>query len=814
MLLSYAWLCEFLPEPIPIDELCSVLTDLGLEVDGVRRIGHRPDPAQGLVLGQVVAVSPHPKADRLRIAMVDVGEEAPRQIVCGAPNLAVHQKVVVALPGTSLHRDGGDPLLIQSAVLRGVESHGMLCSANEAGLGEDRSGIMVLDAHADAQADAHPLGTAMSHLFPGHPGEWQIEVGLTPNRSDAMSHFGAARDVAARLGLVLSKPQKALLMASNNPQKASSVQVSIEQPDDCSRLAGCVVRGIRPGPSPDWMQERLKLCGARPVNLIVDVTNYIQYELGQPLHAYDLRQIKGGEVRVRTAQAGERITLLNQKEYTLKPHHLLITNAHEPMGVAGVMGGLNDSIAPDTTDIFLESAHFNPKSIRRTARELGLKSDASWRFERGTDPDGVQTALERAVFLLESYGGGTAEHMVSAQGTPVPQAHIHLRFQALDTMAGCKIPRSELRDILERLDFQVGYEHGEGMELTAPRYRTDVTREVDVLEEILRVYGLNRLPSPPQLRYVPAPNKHSNHAHKLRDSVAQMLAVSGFHETMSLSFISDAELEFLPAYKPFALRVMNPVNELYPVLRPSLLFSCLNNARHNHNRQQYTYNFFEWGKTYLVSHNTRTESDQLGLLMSGSASPESWYTESKKIDLPLLHAHVQRIFLACGIEPQQAEQGTHPCLTHRQLQYTWQGRPFAYLGEVDPSITKHYDLKQPVWFATLEWTPMMAQVGQRKPFREWSRFPLVRRDLALLVNKSVRYATLRALAFQSAGPLLREVNLFDRYEGERMASDLRSYALSFMFRDDHATLTDERVEAAMSQIIAIFAEATGAKVRR
>jgi len=810
MLLSYSWLCEFLPKPIAVDELCAILTDLGLEVDAVRQLGQRPDPAQGLVLGKVVNVAPHPKADRLRIALVDVGEDAPRQIVCGAPNLALHQKVVVALPGTMLHRPGADPLLIQRASLRGVDSFGMLCSAHEAGLGDDTSGIMVLDSQTHNQ----PVGSSMALLFPGQPGEWQIEVGLTPNRSDAMSHFGAARDVAARLGLHLSKPQQKLPAASSAKQTSPSVQVFIEQGDGCSHLAGCVVRGIRTGPSPDWMQERLKMCGARPVNLIVDVTNYIQYELGQPLHAYDLRQIKGGEVRVRTARNGERITLLNQKEYTLKPHHLLITNAHEPMGVAGVMGGLNDSIAPDTTDIFLESAHFNPKSIRRTARELGIKSDASWRFERGTDPDGVQMALERAVFLLGSCGGGQAESMVEAYGTPIPEVHIHLQFHTLDTMAGCKIPRGELRGILERLDFKIGYEHAEGMELTAPRYRTDVTREVDVLEEILRVYGLNRLPSPPQLRYAPSTSKPGEHTHKLRDSVARMLADSGFHETMSLSFISDAELEFLPAYKPYALRVLNPVNELYPVLRPSLLFSCLNNARHNHNRQQYNPIFFEWGKTYLVANNTRTETDQLALLMSGLATPESWYADSKKIDLPLLHAHVQRIFQSCGIEAQQPQQGTHPCLTHRQLQYAWQGRPFAYLGEVNPGITKHYDLKQPVWFATIEWAPLMAQVGQRKQFREWSRFPLVRRDLALLVNRSVRYSTLRELAFKSAAPLLREVNLFDRYEGDRIAPELRSYALSFLFRDDQATLTDEKVEEAMTQIIAIFAEVTGAEVRR
>ena len=810
MLLSYSWLCEFLPQPIPVDELCAVLTDLGLEVDGVRRVGHRPEPAPGLVLGKVIEVSPHPKADRLRIARVDVGEEVPRQIVCGAPNLALHQKVVVALPGTSLHREGADPLLIQSAVLRGVESHGMLCSANEAGLGEDRSGIMVLEEHADA----HPLGTALSHLFPGHPGEWQIEVGLTPNRSDAMSHFGAARDVAARLALGVNLPQRISLSPPGRPQAAPAIQVFIDEPAGCSHFAGCVVRGIRTGPSPDWMQERLKLCGARPVNLIVDVTNYIQYELGQPLHAYDLRQIKGGQVRVRTAKEGERITLLNQKEYRLKPHHLLITHALEPMGVAGVMGGLHDSIAADTTDIFLECAHFNPRGIRRTARELGIKSDASWRFERGTDPDGVQTALERAVFLLESCGGGQPEGLVETFGTPVPQARIHLQYHTLDTMAGCKIPRNELRGILERLDFRIGYEHTDGMELTAPRYRTDVTREVDVLEEILRVYGLNNLPSPGQVRYAPSARSNTDTAQRLRDTVSGMLADSGFHETMSLSFISDAELEFLPAYKPYALRVLNPVNELYPVLRPSLLFSCLNNARHNHNRQQYNPMFFEWGKTYLVTNNTRTETDQLALFMSGTAAPESWYSAPRLVDLPLLHAHVRRIFQGCGLIAPEAEPGTHPCLTHRQLQYTHRGRPFAYLGEVNPAIVRHYDLRQPVWFATLEWGPLMSQPGNRGQFREWSRFPMVRRDLALLVNRSVRYATLRDLAFQTIGPLLREVNLFDRYEGDRIAPTLRSYALSFLFRDDHATLTDERVEAAMSQIITIFAQATGAEVRR
>lgn len=803
MKISYNWLLQYLDQPVEINTLCEALTEIGLEVDGTEPLGQSAEKLAGLVVGEVLSCEQHPNADRLRCTIVTTDGNNRLPIVCGAPNVAAGQKVVVAPVGTTLYPVAGEAFTIKKAKIRGEASEGMLCAEDEIGIGQSHAGIIVLPVDA-------VVGTSIASIF-GSTADVQIEIGLTPNRTDAISHYGVARDVAAHLQIGRKFP---LLHEPSHTAIQHAINIQIDAPAACSRFAGICLSGVKLGPSPDWLQERLKSIGSKPINNVVDVTNFVMFELGQPLHAYDLRKIKGNRIIVRQAGEGEHITLLDKKEYTLQSANLLVCNAEEAMGVAGVMGGLNDSIAADTTDIFIESAHFDAATIRKSSRLLGIKSDASYRFERGVDPDMVLPALQRAVnLILEVAGGAVSSPLSDVACTVAVPKRMHLLYGNFDRIIGKKIKREEIRDILRRLDFVLEYEHAEGVQVVAPNYRVDVTREIDVIEEVLRIHGLNKIPLGAAVHYHTAYPKRTN-KNEWQQRIANQLASNGYHECMSLSFISQSELALEPAFVGREIRVLNPVNEQVPVLRPSLLFSGLQNISYNLNRRQLNLHLFEFGKVYLRTNRARTEQEQLALFVTGNQSGESWYESGRKSDFYHLHAEIRRILERMGLaDVVQASAGSHPCLTD-QLQYNLNGKAVIYLGKVKQSITRHYDIKQEVWYATLEWAALMRETDKPTRFKELPKFPAMRRDLALVIGSDVAYVQLENIAKETAGGLLKEVNLFDVYEGDKMGAGKRSYALSFVFLDEEKTLTDEQADKVMQKLMHNFEKSLGATVRQ
>lgn len=803
MKISYNWLMEYLAAPVAPEILSAGLTEIGLEVDAMEPMGIDKARLAGLLVGEVLRCEKHPDADKLKCTVVTTDGSNRLEIVCGAPNVAAGQKVVIAPVGTTLYPLGGEPFKIKKAKIRGALSEGMLCAEDEIGLGDNHDGIMLLPADT-------PVGTPLSSLYGGET-DYQIEIGLTPNRTDAISHYGVARDIAAYLRIdrrfpVLTEPEAV--------REDQDMAIKIEAVAACSRLAGICISGLQIAPSPSWLQQRLLSIGHKPINNVVDITNFVMFELGQPLHAYDMRKVTGNTIITRRAKAGEKIVLLDKKTYTLTPDNLLICNAEEPMGVAGVMGGLHDSIGSDTTDIFIESAHFDPSVIRKSSRLLGIKSDASYRFERGTDPDILLTALQRATnLILEIAGGNVSSKLIDVSSTvPVPK-RLHLQYSNFDKVIGKKLKRDEIKDILRRLDFVLVYDYSEGLEVIAPNYRVDVTREIDVIEEVLRIHGLNNIPLGAPIHYNAAfPKRHNKNEWQQR--ISNLLVGNGYAEAMSLSFVSNEELALLPVLIGKEIRVLNPVNEQVPVLRPSMLFNGLQNISHNINRRQLDLHLFEFGRIYFKHNKARTEQDQLALFITGAQQGESWYAPRQKSDFPHLHGQVQQLLQRLGISNKlSCETGSHPALLN-QLQYTANGKTVANLGQVKPNLTKHYDIKQVVWFATFDWQQLLRLSGEAMRFSELARFPTIRRDLALVIDPNVHYQALEDLARKTAGRLLKEVNLFDVYEGEKLEKGKRSYAMSFIFGAEEKTLTDAEVDAEMQKLISNFELSLGATVRQ
>ena len=803
MKISYNWLMEYLAAPVAPEILSAGLTEIGLEVDAMEPMGIDKARLAGLLVGEVLRCEKHPDADKLKCTVVTTDGNNRLEIVCGAPNVAAGQKVVVAPVGTTLYPLGGEPFKIKKAKIRGALSECMLCAEDEIGLGDNHDGIMLLPADT-------PVGTPLSSLYGGET-DYQIEIGLTPNRTDAISHYGVARDIAAYLRIDHRFP---VLTEPTAVKHEVDVALQIDAPTACRRLAGICISGLQIAPSPSWLQQRLLSIGHKPINNVVDITNFVMFELGQPLHAYDMRKVKGNSIIARRAKAGEQLTLLDKKTYTLTTDNLLICNAEEAMGVAGVMGGLHDSISPDTTDIFIESAHFDPSVIRKSSRLLGIKSDASYRFERGIDPDMLLAALQRATNLILDIAGGVVSSPLAdvSASVPVPK-RLHLQYSNFDKVIGKKLKRDEIKDILRRLDFELLYDFSEGVEVIAPNYRVDVTREIDVIEEVLRIHGLNNIPLGAPIHYNAAFPKRNN-KNEWQQRISNLLVDNGYAEAMSLSFVSNEELALVPAFAGKEVRVLNPVNEQVPVLRPSMLFNGLQNIAYNINRRQLDLHLFEFGRIYFKHNKARTEQDQLALFITGAQQGESWYAPRQKSDFPHLHAQVQQVLQRLGVTHKlQGEAGTHPALQN-QWQYSANGKAVVQFGQVLPALTKHYDIKQEVWFAAFDWQQLLRLTGDALRFTELARFPSMRRDLALVIDPAVRYQALEQSARESAGKLLKEVNLFDVYEGDKLEKGKRSYALSFVFRDEEKTLTDAEVDAAMQQIISNFELSLGATVRQ
>ncbi|GAB3993048.1 phenylalanine--tRNA ligase subunit beta [Spirosoma daeguense] len=815
MEVSYKWLQDFIDLTESPEEVGKLLTSTGLEVEGIEKIEAVPGGLEGVIIGEVLTCAKHPDADKLSLTTVDVGAEQPLPIVCGAPNVAAGQKVIVALVGATLHPRSSDekpaePFQIKKAKIRGAASEGMICAEDEIGLGTSHAGIMVLDTDL-------PNGTPAARYF-NLEADYQIAIGLTPNRIDAASHYGTARDLKA----VLNRP---LRMPSVNEFKVNNtdlpVDVRIDDLDACPRFTGLTISGITVGESPAWLKQRLLAIGLNPINNVVDVTNYVCQDLGQPLHAYDVDKIAGKQVIVKTVAEGTSFITLDGVERKLTATDLMVCDAEKPMCIAGVFGGQDSGVSAQTTSIFLEAAYFSATSVRKTAQHHGLKTDSSFRFERGTDPNMPLFALKRAALLIQDVAGGAiSSNVTDLYPTPIEPFRVPVRYRNIDRLIGIQIDHIEIHRILNALDIQAENVTDNGFIAIVPPYRVDVTREADVIEEILRIYGLDNVPLSTNLSADTLSEFPKTDPDQWQSRVGQLMAANGFYETLTLSLTRPTYHDAIRSSLPGAdVTLMNPLSDELSVMRQTLLFSTLETLVYNLNRRQKDLKLFEFGKVYHQNKtddgNTKyVEQMRLSLAIMGNQQPESWLQKGQSVAYHDLATAVQRVlnlFRIKTIETQPAD----ATLFQYGLTYVVNRKPIVSLGLVHPKLTKLVDLKQPVFYADFDWQALLKLTRSEKArYEEVPRFPEVRRDLSLVLDKSVTFEQISKLARQTERKLLRSINVFDVYEGENLGTDKKSYSVSFMLQDSTQTLTDTTIDKTMQRLMGIFEKELGAVIRK
>ncbi|MGI4743417.1 MAG: phenylalanine--tRNA ligase subunit beta [Janthinobacterium lividum] len=805
MTISFDWLKTLFPTPLPAAEIGALLTGSGLEVESLEELESIPGGLRGVVLGTVLTCERHPDADKLSLTTVAVGDDTPRQIVCGAPNVAAGQRVVVALEGAMLHPSQGEPFKIKKSKIRGAASEGMICAEDEIGLGQSHAGILVLDTDL-------PDGTPAADYF-GLGSDTIIEIGLTPNRADAASHYGVARELRALLGQPAHLPD---VSAFATPPSGANIAVTLEDDQACPRYAGLLLANVQVGPSPEWLQRRLRSIGLSPINNVVDVTNFVLHELGQPLHAFDADQIAGGHIRVKRAEAGEKFVTLDGVERTLSAADLVIADAAgAPMALAGVFGGKTSGVSNGTTRVFLESAYFAPAVVRRTSQAHGLKTDASFRYERGTDPYMVPTALRRAALLLQEVAGARiAAPVVDEFPHLIPTNQVRLRLDRVTRLIGQEIPQERIREILTGLGIKIEQETAGEWLLAVPPYKVDVTREADVVEEILRIYGFNNVALKPHNSasfLSPFPNPDPE---VVRQKVASLLSGQGFSEILTNSLTNSQYFEKADAPVESLVRILNYNSQDLNVMRPALLHSGLEVVRHNLNRRQRDLKLYEFGRTYQrTAAGKYHEKTVLGLWLTGSATAETWQHPTQKATYHDAAGAVQQVLAALG-HPQAAPQPTqHPYLAGG-VGLLVQNQPVGNVGAVSPAVLKRLDVSQPVWYAELDWDWLLKKYKATLTARELPKFPEVRRDLSLVVDKSVTFEQLRTIAQRTEKKLLQSLNVFDVYEGDRLDAGKKSYSVSFMLQDPTQTLTDQAIDQTMLRLIQQFEKQAGALIRK
>jgi phenylalanyl-tRNA synthetase beta chain len=816
MKVSLNWLKEYIDIDLQPEALGDILTGLGLEVEGMEKVESIPGGLEGVVVGQVVECGQHPNADRLSLTKVDIGNGGELlNIVCGAPNVAAGQKVMVAPVGTTLYPLGSDaPLTLERRKVRGEVSEGMICAEDELGLGEDHQGIIVLP-------EATPVGMTAREYYQLET-DYVYEIGLTPNRSDATNHLGVARDVAAYLkinhghsGLV-----KLPSVANFQPDDQSlPVEVVVEDPAACPRYAGLTLKGVTVGESPDWLKNRLRAIGLRPINNMVDSTNFILHELGQPLHAFDLRQVKGHKVIVKALPKGTKFTTLDEAQRELSGEDLMICNGQEEgMCIGGVFGGINSGVKETTTDIFLESAHFSPGWIRRTSMRHNLRTDAAKVFEKGSDPSIVVYALQRAAMLMKELGGGQiASIVVDVYPQPIAPAQVEVKYQHISRLIGIEIPREELHRILDALEMKILADSTDAFTVAVPTNKADVTREADVIEEILRIYGYDKVPIPAQvktgLNIAPKPDPA-----EVRNTIGDYLAAHGFTEMMALSLSQSRYYKSILSgiAEPELVYIHNTSNVQLDIMRPTMLVSALEALLHNQNRQQTSLKLFEFGRTYRHGEGGIREEERLSLLLTGTRAPESWLPALKgDSSFFTLKAFVDKVLQRIGLGTYQesALQGEPFAFG---LQYHRGGKPLVEFGKVAPKILQQMGIRNEAFFADFNWGALLkAAAKSRVEYQEVNKFPSVRRDLAMVVDNSVKFSDIAAIARKLGKKLIRDINLFDVYENEaQLGQGKKSYALSFLLEDPTKTLQDKEVDKLMNALIQAFETQLGAAIRR
>lgn len=819
MKISYNWLKDYIKTDLIPEEAGKLLTGCGLEVESIEKFETVKGGLEGIVIGEVKSKEKHPDADRLNLTTVDVGTGTLLNIVCGASNVEVGHKVVVATSGAKLYPTVGEPFEIKKSKIRGAVSEGMICAEDEIGLGTSHAGIMVLDASAKIGTPAKDYFTIDS--------DHTLEIGLTPNRADAASHIGVARDLAAVINCNLDQQslgaenKTEMVVPSVNIFKTDNtdltIDVAVEDAQACPRYSGLTINNIKVADSPDWLKNRLKAIGVRPINNIVDITNYVLHEVGQPMHAFDASKIKGNKIIVKKLADKTRFTTLDGAERELSADDLMICNAEAPMCIAGVFGGIDSGVTESTTSIFLESAYFNSTSVRKSSKRHSLKTDASFRFERGTDPDITVYALKRAALLIKEIAGGKiSSEIIDIYPEPVKDFKVPFSFEKCDQLIGKHIDLEIIKNILLSLGIEIEHEGNDALLLSVPSFKVDVQREQDVIEEVLRIYGYNNIEIPVELNsslaFSEKPDKE-----KIQNIISELLSNNGFSEIMCLSLTKEEYSSKIGTIKQEQnVKMLNPLSSDLNVLRQSLLFSGLETIVYNQNRKNADLKLYEFGKTYMAIKGEKTkyiETKHLSVFISGRKEEESWNQKNDQVNIYTLKGVIKSIFDRLGIEISLNELSSE---TYSQaLSFVWNKKNICELGKVSRPLLKLMDIKQDVFYADLNWELIIEAVKKSKPimYSEVPKFPEVRRDLALLVDKNVKFMQLEQIAYQTEKTLLKNVNLFDIYEGEKLPKGKKSYALSFILQDENATLTDKQIEKIMEKLMKTYQEKAGAEIR-
>lgn len=820
MNISYNWLKDYLAFDLTPEQLSDALTSIGLETGGIEEVEAIRGGLKGLVTGQVLTCELHPNSDHLHVTTVNVGTGDPLQIVCGAPNVAAGQKVIVATTGTVLY-SGDESFTIKKSKIRGIESNGMICAEDEIGIGTSHEGIIVLP-------DDTAVGLPAKEYY-GMDSDFILEVDITPNRVDAASHYGVARDLAARLQaqgkeIQLKKPSvDAFRIEDTTP----AVTVEVENTTACPRYSGVTIKNVEVKESPAWLKNRLEAIGIRAINNVVDVTNYVLHETGQPLHAFDLRQIKGNRVIVKTLPEGTSFVTLDGIERKLSDKDLMICSAEGGMCIGGVFGGLDAGVTETTRDVFLESAYFHPTWIRKTARYHGLNTDASFRFERGADPNHTLYVLKRAALLIREVAGGTLTGEVQdVYPHPIPPAVVELNLQKVSSLIGKQIPESAIETILNGLEIEILNKQGNLWTLSIPTYRVDVTRDVDVIEDILRIYGYNQIETGEEVRSTLSYQTPTDRSYELQNIISEQLTGAGFNEILNNSLTSASYYEGLTSYPAtHCVRLRNPLSADLDVMRQTLLFGGLESIVYNRNRKNADLKFYEFGNTYfhlperLKDNNylaTMKEEQKLALWLTGNSHTNNWMCPTEKTSVYELKAYVENILLRMGIPSKKVvcKPWSSDLLATGLSIETFSGKPLGVLGVVQSAVCKSFDIPVEVYFAELHWEALVKenQSAQVK-YTEISRFHPVKRDLALLLDQTVPFAEIEKIAYQTDRKILKEVSLFDVYEGKNLPEGKKSYAVSFTLQDEEKTLNDKQIDSLMTRIRKNLEDKAGAQLR-
>jgi len=816
MNISYRWLKEYINLDYTPDEVSAFLTQIGLEVGSMEEVETIKGGLRGLVIGEVLTCEQHPDSDHLSKTTVNVGKNELLPIVCGAPNVAAGQKVVVATVGTSLY-DGDTEFKIKKSKIRGEASEGMICAEDEIGLGTSHDGIMILDASSVP-------GTPASQYFKIES-DFVLEVDLTPNRIDSASHIGIARDLAAYIQLKhpisYHKPSVEAFKVDNH---SLEIPVEVLNNEACPRYSGVTVSGVTVKESPEWLKNKLKLIGLKPINNIVDVTNFVLFETGQPLHAFDAAGITGNKVVVRTADTASKFVTLDGIEREMHTDDLMICNSTSAMCIAGVFGGLHSGVKATTTDIFLESAWFDSVYIRKTARRHTLSTDASFRFERGTDPNGTIYALKRAALLIKEVAGGLiSSEIVDVYPNPVADFKVDVTYANIKRLIGVDLGKEKIKQIMGALEIRIEAETESGLSLLVPPYRVDVKREVDVIEEILRIYGYNNIELPTQLnsslQYSVKPNPT-----KLRNLVAEMLTAQGFNEIWSNSLTKTAYYEnntVLPIES--TVKLFNPLSNDLGSMRQTLLYGGLESVAHNANRKNPDLRLYEFGNCYFFNGSNLKENplknyreeEHLALFVTGDKEAANWSNPAAKTTFFLLKSYVENVLKRLGFSVLNLKtEGFSNDIINEGIQYFINGKKLVEFGTISGKTLKVFDIDNPVYFADFSMDTMFVELKNNKVvFAELPKYPEVRRDLALLLDQTIQFNQLRDLAFRSERKLLQSVDLFDVYEGKGVPEGKKSYAISYILRDDEKTLNDKQIEKIMQKLVSTYERELGAKLR-